>query len=106
VIRVRRLYIQDVSKAKYADRFFYYILNYFSTDITDKHYMTINPLKWSIMTVITTAYLAIIYLIVFPLIGIPCVAYDSWKMPNTYRDEKYDGCYVENALLIRRLPNQ
>ena len=106
MIRVKKLYLQNISKAKYMDRFFYYVLNYFSTDVTDKHYMTINPLKWSTMTVITFVYLAIIYLVVLPLIGIPCVAYDSWKMPKTYSDEKYDGYYVENALLIRPIPNQ
>lgn len=103
MIRVKTLYIQDVAKAAYLDRFFYYLLNYFGTDIFDSDYMTLSPLRWCAFTFVKASYAIFIYLFLFPVVGIPCIIYDAYRMPKKYSGNYYIGVYIENGLLIRAL---
>lgn len=101
MIKKKRVYIADIAKAKFIDRLFYYLLNHLRLDLRGKSYMTTNPLKWSLMTLIMSLWLTFSYLIIIPLIGIPAIIYDAYKMSERYsRDE---GWFVENVWLIREI---
>ena len=63
--------------------------------------MTINPLKLSLMTLIMSLLLIFSYLIIIPLIGIPAIICDAYKMPERY--SKDEGWFVENVWLIREI---
>lgn len=99
MIKKKRVYIADIAKAKFVDRLFYYLLNHLRLDLRGKSYMTINPLKWSLMTIIVSLWVAFVYLVIFPIIGIPAVIYDAFKMPKRY--SKDEGLFVENVWLLR-----
>jgi hypothetical protein len=104
MIKKEKIYIKDIAKAPYFDRFFYYLLNHLGTDIFDRDYMTINPLKWCLMTVIVAAYTVFVYLVVTPVVGIPLLAYDAHKMPKLYESSEFNGYYQNDVYLLRELP--
>ena len=66
--------------------------------------MTTNPLKWSSLTLIVSVWVVFVYLVIFPLIGIPAILYDAYKMPKKYVGEDADW-FVENVWLIRDIDN-
>lgn len=103
MIRVKKLYIQDVANAAYLDRFFYYLLNYFGTDIFDYDYMTLNPLRWCALTFAKATYAVFIYFFLLPAVGLPCIIYDAYKMPKRHNGDYYVDVYIENGLLLREL---
>ena len=105
MIKKKRVYLGDIAKAKFIDRFFYYILNHLRLDISGKSYMTTNPLKWSLLTLIVSVWVVFVYIVIFPVIGIPAVLYDTYKMPKKYIGEDADW-YVDNVWLIRELQNE
>lgn len=84
MIKKDKVYIKDICKAPFVDRFFYYLLNDLRLDIGDLNYMTWNPFKWSLMTIVTSVYIALIYLLLIPIIGFPVIAIDAYKMPKKY----------------------
>lgn len=101
MVKKKKVFIFDVAKAKFIDRFFYYLLNHLAPDLECKSYMTINPLKWSLLTLVVSLWIVLVYLVVIPLIGIPAIIYDAYKMPKKY--DKDEGWYVENVWLIREI---
>lgn len=106
MIKKDKIYIKDICKAPFIDRFFYYLLNDLRLDVGDLHYMTWNPLKWSLMTVITSMYVVLIYSILIPIVGFPMIAIDAYKMPKTYESSDFDNWYQEKVLLIRDIKPQ
>lgn len=106
MIKVKQLYIQDMAKAPFVDRFFYYLLNHFKPDFSGRDYMTLNPLKWSLLTLIMSVWVVFVFLVLMPIIGIPSIIYDAYKMPDTYKDKEHHGWYVSDVTLIRSLPTQ
>jgi len=101
MIKKNRVYIKDICKAPFIDRFFYYLLNDLRLDVSDLHYMTWNPLKWSLMTIIMSVYVALIYLILIPFIGFPMIAIDAYKMPKNYESSDFNGCFQNDVWLLR-----
>tara|TARA_R100000541_G_scaffold20953_1_gene30751 strand:+ start:183 stop:497 length:315 start_codon:yes stop_codon:yes gene_type:complete len=101
MIKVKKLYIQDIAKAPFIDRFFYYVLNSFKTDLIYKDYMALNPLKWSVMTLVTSAYILSIYTLIVPTLGLLASAFDANCMPKRYGSDDFIDYYVEDVLLIR-----
>ena len=98
---MKKVYLRDIAKAPFIDRFFYYLLNYFSLSFDGKSYMTWNPLKWSIMTLILSLWAATFYLVVFPILGIPAIAMDAKVMPRYHGDDC--DIFVNDVRLLRKL---
>ena len=103
MIVVNELLIQDVARAKFLDRFFYYLLNYVELSCTGEEYMSANPLKWSIMTILHAVWFLVCYILIIPFIGVPCMLFDAYNMPKTHLNDDFCGVYVERARLIRDL---
>ncbi|QDP48214.1 MAG: hypothetical protein Unbinned6437contig1000_68 [Prokaryotic dsDNA virus sp.] len=101
MITVEKILIQDIAKAKFLDRFFYYILNYVELSCTGEIYMSINPFKWSIMTLLHATWFLVCYILIIPLVGIPCMLLDAYRMPSKYINSDFDGWYLNDVRLLR-----
>lgn len=106
MIKKDKVYIKDICKAPFIDRFFYYLLNYLRLNLSGMQYMTLNPLKWSLMTAIVALYLVFIYLFLIPFIGLPMFAIDAYKMPKNYESNEYADCFQDGIWLIRDIKPQ
>ncbi len=95
------VYITDICKAPFIDRLFYVMLNDLKVDLSDRSYMTLNPLKWSLMTAFTSVYIAIVYLVLVPIVMTPLAALDAYRMPAKYKSKDFIGYYREGVYLIR-----
>ena len=104
MIEVKQLYMKDIINAPYVDRLFYGLLNSVSLEYYGAEFLTINPLKWSIMTLIAFSWVIIFWVAVFPLAGIPCIFYDAYKLKD-YKcsDGDISGWYQSNVKLLREL---
>lgn len=101
MITIDKILIQDIAKAKFLDRFFYCILNYIELDCTGEEYMSINPLKWSIMTLIHAAWFLVYYMFIIPLIGVTLMLFDAYRMPSRYINSEFDDWYLNDVRLLR-----
>lgn len=95
------VYIADICKAPFFDRFFYIMLNDLRMDLSGRSYMTLNPLKWCLMTVFVSVFIAVVYLFLVPIVMIPCAAFAARRMPVKYKSSDFDGLYRKEVYLIR-----
>ena len=103
MIKKEKIYIQDIAKAPFIDRFCYCLFNA-GIEYSGKEYIGLNPLKWSIMTFLHSTWLLICYLLIITLIGIPCITYDAYKMPSQYESSEFKGWFQNDVYLLRELP--
>lgn len=100
MIKVERLEMNDIINAPYIDRFVYILFSSWDIDYKFRGYLNINPLKWSIMTVVCSLWILIIWTVILPIVGIPCMLYDAHNLKS--RDE-LEGWYQSDVWLLRPL---
>ncbi len=100
--KVEVLYIQDMAKAPFVDRFFYQLLNSLNGVSIDCEFLYLNPLKWSLMTLVNFNYYLIVF-IVYLVIALPVSAYYAVKMKGRYKGEEWKGCHECNVKILRDL---
>ncbi len=103
MIKVERLEMVDIINAPYIDRFAYQFMIMFSGGFRMSEHLTLNPLKWSLMTVISLVWFCVLWFLLFPLVGIPCVAHSAHKLKGVEYEGGNVGVYQSNVWLLRRL---
>lgn len=100
MIRVERIFIQDIANAPFIDRLFYTMFNS-GVAYTKTPYLTLNPLKWCLLTVFHLIGLLLFAFIFIPFILIPFMTVDAITMKRKYAAKSYKGWWLNDVLLLR-----
>ncbi len=93
----------DIIGAPYFDRVFYKILNSLNGGLKGGEYLTLNPLKWSVMSFIYLTAHLFVYLVLLPFAMVPLSFIDAYNMKYIEYEGGNSGVYIENVYLIRKL---
>lgn len=103
MIKVERLEMNDIINAPFIDRFVYQFMIMFNSEYRLSEHMTLNPLKWCVMTLLSTTWFLFLWLVIFPLVVLPCAIHSAHKIKTLKYEGGNDGVYQSNVWLLRPL---
>ena len=87
-----KFFLSDLSKFSYKQRLFYVIANYLRPDWSVIS-PNINPLDWCLRDICKLVYLVVLFVLIYPLVMIPCALYEAYRMKARYAESRWFGVY-------------
>lgn len=89
-------YLSDLTTASYKQRLFYVVANYLRPDWSILA-PNINPLDWCLRDIGKLVYLVVLFVLIYPLVMLPCALYEALRLKDRYADSEWAGVYQERT---------